>query len=924
MTDTPPQSDRHLEADQVLGKLIGDKLRESTLSGQAALAKKAHTSTTTVSALINAKRPTSWELVEPIARALDDSELWIGQVRQQWLLAYGGAATPQAVAGSGCVVVGRIPRQARHFVDRAQVQQLRESLRRSPVAVVVTGMRGAGKSQVAAAHAREVVTAGGQGLVAWVNAETTDTLLAGLGEVAVRVGVADPEGDSAKSAHRLRDHFSERRESALLVLDNATDPDFIDSLLPTGGVTRVVLTTTDQAFTQFGELVDAGQGFARPQSVRYLTEATGIDDPAGAGLVANDLGDLPLALSAAAATITGRRHLDYASYRQLLAVQPLPAVLPRRRGSDHPLPVDQALLLAIQTAEASTEAPELDTVVQWLLGVTAMLAPDGVDYTMLPDYDGRLDAALQRCVERSLLSWSADGNVVVMHRLLARVLRERAHTTHTLGQLGTDAAAVITPLLFDEAEAFRRREEGSRLVDHIEALWEAVNRLPDVEALIPVLSARRWATQQLIESAELARAIHLARHVAATHEHILGDHHPSTLTARHSLAYAYHWAERLPEAITLHEQALADRMRVLGPDHPDTLTARHSLANTYESAGQLTRAVSLYELSLTDRLRILGADHPDTLHSRNNLANTYRSAGRLAEAITLYERNLAERQRILGPDHLDTLTARHNVATVYESAGRLSEAIALHEQVLDDRVRVLGADHPHSMVSRGSLANTYRSAGRLSEAVTLCERNLADRERILDPDHPDTLHSRDHLADALSSAGQSVEAILLHEQNLADRIRIFGADHPATLISCNHLANALKSAGRVSEAIPLYEQNLIDSQRVLGEDHPETLTFRHNLASAYQAVERASEAVPLFEQITADRTRILGVDHPFTLISRNNFAYAYESEGRVNEAVALYERNLTEAERALDADHPHISVYRNNLVRARKRLCDMD
>ncbi|MEU1955675.1 hypothetical protein [Nocardia rhamnosiphila] len=183
------------------------------------------------------------------------------------------------------------------------------------MAVVVTGMRGAGKTQVAAAHAREVAAAGGPGLVAWVNAETTDTLFAGLGEVATRVGVSDPAGDSVKSAHRLRDHLSERREPALLVLDNATDPDLIDTLLPTGGGTRVVVTTTDQAFTQFGEPIDAGQGFARPESVRYLGEATGLDDPSNADLVANDLGDLPLALSAAAATITGRR-LGYSRYRR--------------------------------------------------------------------------------------------------------------------------------------------------------------------------------------------------------------------------------------------------------------------------------------------------------------------------------------------------------------------------------------------------------------------------------------------------------------------------------------------------------------------------------------------------------------------------------------------------------------------------------
>jgi tetratricopeptide (TPR) repeat protein len=542
----------------------------------------------------------------------------------------------------------------------------------------------------------------------------------------------------------VRDHLSERREPALLVLDNATDPDLIDALLPTGGGTRVVVTTTDQAFTQFGELVDAGQGFARPESVRYLGEATGLDDPTDADLVANDLGDLPLALSAAAATITGRR-LDYSRYRQLLAARPLPTVLPRPRGSDHPLAVGQALLLAVQTAETSSEEPELDTVVRWLLGMVAMLAPDGVARAMLPDNDGCLDAALQRCVEGSLLSWSVNGDVVVMHRLLGRVPRERAHTTHTLGGLGADAAVVITPLLFDESEAFRRREEGSRLVDHIEALWEAVNNIPDIDVLTTALSARRWATRQLIESAELARATNLARHTVAAHEEVLGDHHPDTLTARQNLAYAYESAGCLSEAITLHEKVLADRMRFLGADHRHSLVSRDSLASAYRSAGRASEAVTLCERNLADRERLLGFDHPDTLSSRDSLANAYKTAGRVAEAVAMLKKNLADTERLLGPDHPNTMTSRSNLAGAYMSAGRVSEGISLLESTLTDHERVLGAGHPYTLAPRNNLAYAYEFVGRVAEAIVLYEQNLTEAERTLDSDHPNISICRDNL-----------------------------------------------------------------------------------------------------------------------------------------------------------------------------------
>ena len=93
------------------------------------------------------------------------------------------------------------------------------------VAVVcaLTGMRGVGKTQVAAAYARSWIEAG-RGLVGWVNAETLDVAVADLARIAEAVGVADPEGDSARSAHRLVDHLATRAGESLLVFDNADRP----------------------------------------------------------------------------------------------------------------------------------------------------------------------------------------------------------------------------------------------------------------------------------------------------------------------------------------------------------------------------------------------------------------------------------------------------------------------------------------------------------------------------------------------------------------------------------------------------------------------------------------------------------------------------------------------------------------------------
>ncbi|MGW4533522.1 tetratricopeptide repeat protein [Nocardia sp. NPDC004340] len=831
---------------------------------------------------------------------------------------YAAAGVP---GESGRVVVGRIPRRAPHFVDRTQLEDLREALRTASVAVVVTGMRGAGKTQVAAAYAREVIAAGDTPVVGWINAETRDSLYIGLVELAARVGVADPEGDSAVSARRVREYLSERQAPALLVLDNATDPDFLDNLLPSGGATRVVLTSTDRAFAQFGALVDARQGFERDESIRYLDEATGLHDPDGADGVAADLGDLPLALSAAAATLTGRR-LDYGRYRHLLAAQPMPQALPRRRGSAHPLAVDQALLLAIATAETSSGDPQSDQVLRWLLGVMAMLAPDGIDYTLLPaphDDPSMVDAAVQRCVEGSLLTWSGTGTVVVMHRLLARVVRERAHATHTFGQITAAAVAVIASWQFPEDQAFQRRVEGSRLIDHIDAVWATISgTLEDLNTTIltDILTARRWATRQLIKASDTTRSITLAYHTLCDHERVLGAEHPNILASRNNLAYAYESAGRLPEATALYERTLTDRERVLGAEHPDTLASRSNLAGAYRSAGRSPEAIALFERTLTDLEEVLGTEHPYTLTTRNNLAGAYRSAGRLPEATALYERTLTDRERVLGAEHPNTLTTRNNVAYAYESAGRLLEAIALYERTLTDSEGLLGAEHPNTLAYRNNLAGAYRSAGRLPEAIALFEPTLTDRERVLGAEHPDTLNTRNNLASAYESAGRLPEATALYERTLTNSEGLLGAEHPDTLTYRNNLAGAYRSAGRLPEATALYERTLTDRERVLGAEHPDTLTIRNNLAGAYESAGRLPEATALYERTLTDLEGLLGAEHPNTLTTRNNLAGAYRSAGRLPEAIALLERNLTDSEEVLGAEHPNTLTYRNNLASA--------
>ncbi|MFI9507764.1 tetratricopeptide repeat protein [Nocardia sp. NPDC052566] len=807
-------------------------------------------------------------------------------------------------------MVGKIPQESAHYIVRDKLRELSDSLERSQVAVV-TGLHGIGKTQLAAAYARSRVDRA-NGLVGWVNADTEDALLADLAAIAERVGVADPNGDSAVSARRLRDHLSGRAAAALLVFDNAIDPDRIRPLLPTGGWTRVVITSTDLCFLSLGASADL-EVFARAESVRFLREATSSSDEAGAQLLAAELGDLPLALSAAAATITGRR-LDYARYRALLRDHPLPKALSRRRGHDHPLPVDRAIMLSLSTVEAPTDDPELDVVVQWLVGVIAMLSPAGVHRTVLPDRDTRLDEAIQRCVDASLLTWSTGGDALSMHRLVGRVVRERAEIRGIGAELVCAAGEVLETRLFGIGQAWPRRAEGSHLVEHIDALWATgLPETADIDTAARLFDLRLWAQRQLIAATDFTRAIAAGKHDIADSTRILGADHPTTLLCRNNLAMTYYSAGRIDAAIDQQRTVLGDGARTLGADHPVVVLTRSDLGTTLSDVGNFGEAIALLEQALADYLRVHGVADVRTLTCRINLARAYESAGRFDDAIAAYHHVLGIRTRTIGADHADTLLSRNNLATAYDSAGRHAEAIPLQEATLADCERVLGTTAPLTLTVRGNLAMAYRSAERFDDAAALLEQTLDCREKLYGADHPTTIACRTNLGLVLQEAGMHEQAIALQTRTLADCERVLGNDHPYTLSCRNNLADTYRRTDRYAQALALHRQTLADRERLFGTTHPKTATSRNNLAATLEAAGSPTEAIPLYERTIADREQALGPDHPDTLSARNNLAHAHHAAGHAEQASTLYERTLADCERALGPDDPITIVVRSNL-----------
>ena len=488
---------------------------------------------------------------------------------------------------------------------------------------------------------------------------------------------------------------------------------------------RILIISTQQSAENRGSAVPVGV-FTAAEASAFLAGRTGLDDEEGAAEVAAVLGHLPLTLSLAAPLIAGR-HLGYRRYLDRLRATPVDVYLTGDDGQPYPPGIARAVLLSLQAVRAADRTGICTRIME----IIAVLSPAGVRRELLYAAGqagvlasggrrveaGLVDQVLEWLSDRSLLTFSLDGQTVILHRLVARVIRSGLARRQMLTAACEAAAFVL--------DVYSRALVGSP--DR-----RAVRGIPQqVTALLDSFAGPATGADE-----ELAWVLLGLRFIAFYHLLELGD---STT-----------------QAIAAGEPLAADLERLLGPDHPDTLSSRNSLAAAYLAAGRVAEAIELFEQTLSVQQRLLGPDDPETLTSQNNLASAYQDAGRTDEAIRLYELNLEVRERLLGPDDPSTLNSRGNLAAAYLAAGQAAEAIPLLEQTLASREQVLGPDHPDTQTSRRNLAKAYQGVGRAAEAAPLLERTSAGRKRV---PRSDTQTSPKKLADAHQAADRVVDAI---------------------------------------------------------------------------------------------------------------------------------------------------------------------
>lgn len=760
-------------------------------------------------------------------------------------------------------VVGSIPQPAANVQQRstilASVVAPEESGPRQGQ-FVVSGMGGVGKTQLAVAFARELISRNQVSLVVWVPASSRTGVLTAYAAAAhtVEVGADDPQ----QACARFLGWLSSTDRRWAIILDDVSDPADLRELWPPdqpSGTTVVTTRRRDASLVAGRILVDVDV-FTADQARAYLTERLTpelADDIDG---IAADLGYLPLALSHAAAHLIDRE-LPASMYRQQFAnrKRQLAKLFPAASALfDSETAATVATTWSMSIEQADDQIPM--GLAKPLLTLASLLDPNGIpmavfDAAATRDYLAHVttddapsddedmpDPADIRSGLANLRRFnliSIADSVVRVHALVQRAVRET---------LPRDQLNIVVRCA----------------ADALMQTWPKVEHAAD-SALVVLLRSNAGMLGELLDAENLWRSADNAGAVL--------------LRSVESISNAALTQAAFDAATRLHDQT----NRQLGPYHRCTLKARHHIADITGELGDPAGAVRAYQALLDDDLRELGADDPDTLHTRSNLAYRRAEAGDPSGAAVAFAELRDHYIRLFGPNHIESLRTQQFYADCRGDAGDARGAVAVLRPLLEDQSRELGPTHPHTMITRNSLASWLGTCGDTAGAVAMLEQVVTDRLETLGPNHVATLNARTNLAQWQGKAGDPATAVSMLESVVLARTRLFGAHHLSTLTTRRALIRWRGECGDAAGAVAALTQLLADMQATIAREHPEVLRSRYDLAHWRARAGDLPGALALLEDVLNGQIAVLGATHPETLTTRTELASWLGAAGQVTE-----------------------------------------
>lgn len=798
------------------------------------------------------------------------------------------ALAKAAAAGGGRVrypratpAVWSVPNRMVNFTGRDEaLEQLRRQLGSgaSLAAVLpqgIYGLGGVGKSALALEYAYR--NQHDYDVVWWVRAEQPNIANEDLAQLGKALGLPTENMAAPADATRAALKAGKPYGRWLLIFDNADDPKAVSPLLPDTQTGHVLVTSRNPAWTTRAEALEVDP-FQRAESVTHLTRRVKGLPEREADVVAEAVGDLPLAVDMAAAWLA-ESGMEVADYVERLRTEgsPLlteaPVVATWRVAIERIRRVQPAAVRLLQLFSFFGPEPiALDLV----YGDAMIEALQPLD-PKLRNNKMMIGRYVQDLGRYSLVKvFRGDLSGVQVHRLIQQVVRQditdEAEREQLRAQVHTVLAAARPPqgdvdspelwaqyakiwphlgpsqavmgngevrqLYVDRARYLRTRGElRAALVLAQETLdkWTAEPSIGAEDARTLSMQFELACSQRALGNVEKSLEIDLdtLRRQLAHPE--IGPDDIATLMTAGGLGGDYREIGRFQDAFELDLRTYQSFVDLFGTDHPRTLAAENNLAVSLRFVGLPFQALEHDRTAYEERLKVLPPRHPFTFSSALNYARDLRDCGDRSNYLELLERSYAECRLALGDDNPLTQQTGQAYAIGLRKAHRLDEAVKCLEQ-LGVSLKPTG----QSVVRAGHqlvVASVHAAQGDLRDALDLALTLLDEYKAMVPPGHPNLLVCVNNVATYHRLLGESEQAEAAGREAFEGMTAALGDSHLMTLASAINLANVWADQGRAQEAVAVYRRTLerlhdvLDvPENTIGPDHPDRLACQANLA----------------------------------------------------------------------------------------------